>query len=248
MNSDATVFVVDDEGAMRKSLCWLLESVGLRVEAYPRAEDFLESYDTARQGCLVVDMRMPGMSGLELQEELRGRGVAIPIIIISGYGEVPSAVRALKMGALDFVEKPFSDQLLLDRIYRALDLDKQTRHTLAESADLATRLASLTAREREVLDLVVAGKMNKVIAMDLNLQERTIEFHRSHIMKKMRVDSLAGLLRLVFRQQQLSGLPVSGLPEMFPRSGRVEWANGNGIAMYGGKGVDAVNNTVGLHP
>lgn len=196
MHSNATVFVVDDDPAIRESLRWLIESVGLNVKVFSTAQEFLEGYDPTTPGCLVLDIRMPGMSGLDLQNELATREIQVPIIIITGHAEVPVAVRALKAGAMDFIEKPFSDQLLLDRIRRAIEVDKQSRRVRSEQAEVATRLGQLTPREREVMDLVIAGKANKVIASELGLSPKTVEVHRAHVMKKMQVASLADLVRL----------------------------------------------------
>jgi len=191
-----TVFVVDDDPAIRESLRWLIESVGLNVKVFATAHEFLEGYDPSSAGCLVLDVRMPGMSGLDLQNELAARKINIPILIITGHAEVPVAVRAMKAGALDFIEKPFSDQLLLDRIRRAIEKDTEFRRTHSQQAEVAARLALLTPREREVMDLVIAGKANKVIASELGLSPKTIEVHRAHVMKKMQVESLADLVRL----------------------------------------------------
>jgi two-component system response regulator FixJ len=195
MQSNPTVFVVDDDPAIRESLRWLIESVGLKVKIFATAQEFLEGYDPSVAGCLVLDIRMPGMSGLDLQNELAARKVAIPIVIITGHAEVPVAVRAMKAGALDFIEKPFSDQLLLDRIRRALEADAEFRRVHSQRATVAARLAELTPREREVMDLVIAGKANKVIASELGLSPKTVEVHRAHVMKKMQVESLADLVR-----------------------------------------------------
>lgn len=192
----STVFVVDDDPAIRESLRWLIESVGLKVKVFTTANEFLKSYDPSLPGCLVLDIRMPGMSGLDLQNELAARNVSIPILIITGHAEVPVAVRAMKAGALDFIEKPFSDQLLLDRIRRAIEKDVEFRQANSERVGVAARLAQLTPREREVMDLVIAGKANKVIASELGLSPKTVEVHRAHVMKKMQVDSLADLVRL----------------------------------------------------
>jgi FixJ family two-component response regulator len=196
MHSNATVFVVDDDPAIRESLRWLIESVGLNVRVFSTAQEFLEGYDPSTPGCLVLDIRMPGMSGLDLQNELATREIQVPIIIITGHAEVPVAVRALKAGAMDFIEKPFSDQLLLDRIRRAIEVDAQSRRVRSEQAEIAARRGQLTPREREVMDLVIAGKANKVIASELGLSPKTVEVHRAHVMKKMQVASLADLVRL----------------------------------------------------
>jgi two-component system response regulator FixJ len=191
-----TVFVVDDDPAIRESLRWLIESVGLNVKVFATAHEFLEGYNPALVGCLVLDIRMPGMSGLDLQNDLAARKVNIPILIITGHAEVPVAVRAMKAGALDFIEKPFSDQLLLDRIRRAIEKDTEFRQAHSQQAEVAARLAQLTPREREVMDLVIAGKANKIIASELGLSPKTVEVHRAHVMKKMQVESLADLVRL----------------------------------------------------
>lgn len=196
MESGATVFVIDDDPAIRESLRWLIESVGLNVKVFATAPEFLESYVPGPPSCLVLDIRMPGMSGLDLQAELAAREIRVPVIIITGHAEVPVAVRAMKAGAFDFIEKPFSDQLLLDRIARAIEFDTQARRGRSAQADVASRLAQLTPRERQVMELVIAGKANKVIASELGLSPKTVEVHRAHVMKKMQADSLADLVRL----------------------------------------------------
>lgn len=193
---EPTVFVVDDDRAMRESLSWLLDSVGLRVRSYATAADFLAEHDPAQPGCLVLDVRMPGMSGLDLQAELARRGVELPTIVITGHAEVSMAVRAVKAGAIDFIEKPFSDQLLLDRVRQALEVDLEAREVRRRREDARRRLATLTAREREVLNLVVVGKANKEIASALGVSPKTVEVHRAHVMSKMCVDSLAELIRI----------------------------------------------------
>ncbi len=193
---EPTVFVVDDDRAMRESLSWLLDSVGLHVRSYATAADFLADHDPAQPGCLVLDVRMPGMSGLDLQAELARRGVELPTIVITGHAEVSMAVRAVKSGAIDFIEKPFSDQLLLDRVRQALEIDRQAREVRSRREDARRRLATLTAREREVLNLVVAGRANKEIASELGVSPKTVEVHRAHVMSKMCVDSLAELIRV----------------------------------------------------
>ncbi len=195
--SEPTVFVVDDDSAVLKGLQLLIKSVGMNVEIYLSAQEFLDSYDPVRPGCLVLDIRMPAMSGLELQEMLQKKKIRIPIIIITGYGDVPVAVQAMKKGAVDLIEKPFSDQVLLDRIQNSIAEDIQARQKEAERKELESRLALLTPRERQVMDLVTAGKLNKVIASKLGLSQKTVEFHRNHIMEKMKVDSVAELVRLV---------------------------------------------------
>jgi len=192
-----SVFVVDDDAAVRDSLRMLLKSVGLPVEVFESGQEFLDADRDDRPGCLVLDIRMPGMSGLELQVKLNERHSILPIIFITGHGDVPMAVEAMQAGAVDFIQKPFRDQDLLDRINQALDKDAGSRRMLAERNMIRKRLESLTPREREVLDLVVAGKANKVIAGDLNLSQRTVEIHRARVMEKMEAHSLAHLVRMV---------------------------------------------------
>ena len=197
-----TVFVVDDDEAMRSSLKWLIESVGLRVECHASAEDFINSYYPGRSGCLLLDVRMPGMSGLELQEYLHNHEITIPIIIITGHGDVPMSVRAMKAGATDFIEKPFNDELLLDSIRNALLLDGSQRDQQAELAELAGRLALLTPREHEVMDMVTQGKSNKEIARTLDVSAKTVEAHRAKVMEKMQAKSLAALVRMSISAQR----------------------------------------------
>jgi RNA polymerase sigma factor (sigma-70 family) len=200
----ATVYVVDDDAGMRNSLRWLLESTGVRVETFPDADAFLEGVRHEGPTCLVLDVRMPGMSGLDLQAALAERGITIPTIILTGHAEVPMAVRAVKAGAIDFIEKPFSDQLLLDRVRQGIEMDRQDRECRARRDEVLRRVAQLTQREREVLDLVVAGKPNKEIAVRLGLSPKTVEVHRSHVMEKMQATSVAELVRLVLFVQAAS--------------------------------------------
>lgn len=194
-DNEPTVFVVDDDQAMRKSLQWLIESVALSVETFATAQQFLDAYDPSRPGCLVLDVRMPGMSGLDLQERLAAGGVTLPVIIITGHADVSSAIRALKAGAVDFIEKPCNGQVLLDRIQAALAKDAQLRQDQSAHSDLERRLSLLTPREREVMDLVVEGLPNKAIAVSLNVSPKTIETHRAKVMAKMGAASLADLVR-----------------------------------------------------
>jgi FixJ family two-component response regulator len=194
-----TVFVVDDDAAVRDSLGLLLRSMGLPVETFDSARAFLDAGRDQRQGCLVLDIRMPGMSGLELQQELITRHSLLPIVFITGHGDVPMAVEAMQAGAVDFIQKPFRDQDLLDRINQALEKDAQGRRMLAERALIHRRLQTLTPREREVLTMIVAGKANKVIAGDLNLSQRTVEIHRARVMEKMGAHSLAHLVRMTMQ-------------------------------------------------
>ncbi len=193
---EATVFVVDDDPAIRKSLRWLIESVGLKVETHELASDFLESYSPDSPGCLVLDVRIPGMSGLELQEKLRDRGYDIPVVIVSGYGDVPMAVRAMKAGAVDFLEKPVSDQVLLDYIQKGIERDINNKKNRSENKELMERKKSLTRRELEVMEHVVSGQSSREIAEILNVSFKTIEAHRAKIMKKMMAKSVPKLIQM----------------------------------------------------
>ncbi len=200
MSAPSTVFVVDDDEAVRESLALLVNSVGLEAETFDSAKAFLDAYRPDRCGCLITDIRMPGMSGLELQEKLSSDDIRIPVIVLTGHGDVPAAVRALKGGAVDFVEKPFNPQALLDLIHQAIAKDVEIRELADHESVVAERMALLTPREREVMSLVVAGKANKVIAIELAISERTVELHRARIMKKMQARSLAELMRMVLPQ------------------------------------------------
>jgi FixJ family two-component response regulator len=193
----ATVFVIDDDDAVRNSLRLLLKSVGLPVQACASAQEFLPAYDPRQPGCLVLDVRMPGMSGLELQQQLNLRGAIIPVVFISGHGDIPMAVEAMQHGAFDFLQKPFRDQDLIDRVQRALERDAANRAQLQETDRIRARWESLTAREREVLELVTEGKPNKVMAADLGVSQRTVEIHRARVMEKMEAHSLAQLVRMM---------------------------------------------------
>lgn len=205
MTEKPTVFVVDDDRAMRKSLRWLIESVDLSVETFESAREFLEKYDPTRPGCVVLDVRMPGMSGLELQDYLRSQHIKIPIIIITAYGDVPMAVRAIKAGALDFIEKPVCDQVLLDHIHDALELDRKNRETEAENREIVSRVESLTKREAEVMEFVVAGMSSKEIAGELGVSFKTIEAHRAKIMKKMDAKSVPHLIHMNLLTRESDG-------------------------------------------
>ncbi|MGV6826226.1 MAG: response regulator transcription factor [bacterium] len=204
-NQESTVFVVDDDQAMRNSLQWLIESVGTNVETFASAEDFLQSYYPGRSGCLLLDVRMPGMSGLELQEYLIENDIRIPVIIITGHGDVPMAVRSMKGGAVDFIEKPFNDELLLEAIRNAISIDENQRERQAELATLAERLAQLTPREHEVMDMVTVGKSNKEIANILGVSAKTVEAHRARVMEKMEARSLADLVRMSVSAKSVAG-------------------------------------------
>ncbi|HKQ14343.1 MAG TPA: response regulator transcription factor [Steroidobacteraceae bacterium] len=190
------VYIVDDDDGMRRALTVLMTTVGYQPAAFARPAEFLEKYDPNRAGCLVLDVRMPEMSGLEVQQQLNRNGALIPVVLITGHGDVPMAVQAMKDGAFDFLQKPFRDQDLLDRINAALKQDAQNRESVDRLADLRQRAESLTPREREVMALVVDGKANKVIAIDLGLSERTVEIHRANVMEKMAARSVAHLVKM----------------------------------------------------
>jgi two-component system response regulator FixJ len=192
----ATVYVVDDDDGMRRALSLLLNTVGYKTAAFASPKEFLDTFKPDIAGCLVLDIRMPGMSGLELQQHLNRMGSMLPVIFITGHGDVPMAVQAMKEGAFEFVQKPFRDQDLLDRINHALEQDKENRSSLARRADVLQRIESLTPREKQVMALVVDGAANKVIAIDLGLSERTVEIHRAKVMEKMGARSVAHLVKL----------------------------------------------------
>ena len=194
---EPTVFIVDDDEAMRDALDTLIRSVGMRTSLHASADEFLAAYDPEQPGCLVLDVRMPGMSGLDLQDALAEQGIKLPVIIITGHGDIPMAVQAMRAGAVDFLEKPFREQELLHRIHQAVEQDTRARQDRAAKAEITARLASLTPREGQVLDLVVAGRPNKAIAGELGLSHKTVEFHRAKIMDKMRADNVAELVRMV---------------------------------------------------
>jgi len=191
-----TVYVVDDDDGMRRALDALLSTVGYKTAVFSRPSEFLANFKADSPGCLVLDIRMPGMSGLELQQHLNRIGSMLPVIFITGHGDVPMAVQAMKEGAFEFVQKPFRDQDLLDRINHALKQDAVNRNTVARRTEVLHRLESLTPRERQVMDLVVEGAANKVIAIDLDLSERTVEIHRAKVMEKMGARSVAHLVKL----------------------------------------------------
>ena len=190
------IYVVDDDDAMRRALDTLLSTVGYKTGVFSRPSEFLEKFKPDSPGCLVLDIRMPDMSGLELQQHLNRMGSMLPVIFITGHGDVPMAVQAMKEGAFEFIQKPFRDQDLLDRINHALKHDAENRNTVARRADIQHRLESLTPRERQVMDMVVDGAANKVIAIDLGLSERTVEIHRAKVMEKMGARSVAHLVKL----------------------------------------------------
>lgn len=191
------IYVVDDDEAMRDSMTWLLEGEGYRVACFESAQAFLNARHDPMRGCIVLDVRMPEMSGLELHEKLDGLGSQLPVIFVTGHGDVPMAVGALQRGACDFIEKPFHNEDLLSRIVRALELDSQIHARRQRDGAISHRLEQLTQREREVMDLVVAGKLNKQIADELNISMKTVEAHRARVMEKMGVRTLAELVKVV---------------------------------------------------
>jgi FixJ family two-component response regulator len=197
------VHVVDDDPAVRRSLAWLLEGEGLVVQTHASAEDFLGALMPEQPGCALVDLRMPGMSGLELQQALAARGVALPIVFVTAHGDVPLAVTAMRRGAVDFIEKPFNDEALIEAVHRALGADARQRGSDEERAEFRSRIATLSPREREVLEAVVTGKPNKLIAATLGISIKTVEVHRGRVMDKIGAGSLAALVRLVVQH----GLP-----------------------------------------
>ena len=195
-NNNSKVYIVDDDDAVRDSLRWLVESVGLKVETFASANEFLDVCDSSFSGCLVSDVRMQGMSGLELQEQLNLKDIKLPIIFITGFGDIQMAVHAMQAGAVDFITKPFNDQELLDRIQHAIEKGEQAWEQQVHSNLIKSRYDLLTPREKEVMAKVVKGKLNKVIAADLNVSNKTVEAHRAKVMEKMQAANLAQLIRM----------------------------------------------------
>jgi FixJ family two-component response regulator len=195
----SVVFIVDDDVSVREALNNLLRSVGQRVDTFGTAQEFLSSYRSETPGCLVLDVRLPGLSGLDLQRKLAEANIEIPIIFITAHGDIPMSVRAMKAGAVEFLTKPFRDQELLDAAHQAMDRDRLARKQRAETAELRNRHESLTSREREVMALVVQGLLNKQIAGELGTSEATVKLHRGRVMQKMQADSLADLIRMAER-------------------------------------------------
>ena len=195
--TEPQVFIVDDDEAIRDALAWLFESRGVAARAYASAEEFLADWTLDASGCLLLDIRMGGMSGLDLFDRLTGMGSTLPVIFLTGHGDVPMAVSALKKGARDFVEKPFNDNDLVDRVIEALAWEKKRRVQAAEKASVTARLGTLSHRERQVMDLVLAGKLNKVIADELGITMRTVEVHRAHVFEKMGVKTAVELAQVL---------------------------------------------------
>jgi len=204
MTEEQAVYIVDDDEDVREGFGLLMETVGQRYDVYSSAIEFLDAFQAEMRGCLVLDIRMPRMSGLDLQQKLNEKGSLLPIIFITGHGDIPMAVEAMRRGALDFVRKPFREQNLLDRINEALDLEAGKRKDRQDRQQVLERIRSLSDREREVLELVALGKMNKVVASDLGISERTVEVHRSHLMQKLDVQTLAQLVRVKIEAESLA--------------------------------------------
>jgi FixJ family two-component response regulator len=196
MHDHQTVFIVDDDEGVRDGLSLLLATVGLSCELHESAHDFLDAYDGDRRGCLLLDIRMPRMTGLDLQKKLEEMGCTLPVIFITGHGDIPMAVEAMRRGALDFIRKPFREHDLLERINEALNIDEDAHRKARDRQELADKLSTLSEREKQVFDRVADGQMNKVIAADLGISERTVEVHRGQVMKKLDVRTLAQLVRV----------------------------------------------------
>ncbi len=195
--SQQIVYVVEDDEAVRDSLEMMLVSMEHKVHSFPTANEFLEQYDESMAGCIVLDIRMPGMDGMELQKELNSKNSILPIIFVTGHGDVPMAVEAMQQGAIDFIQKPYREQELLEKIKAALELDAEQRTSLIEKKEIQRKLDELTPRELEIMNMMIDGHANKVIAIDLDISQRTVEIHRSRVMHKMETHSLAHLVRMI---------------------------------------------------
>ncbi len=196
MSMQPTVFIVDDDEQVRKALTLLMESVGLETESFVSAQEYLDQFDTDKPGCLILDVRMPGISGLDLQARLAAEKIHPTIIVITGHGDVPMAVRAVTTGAIDFIEKPFNNQSMLDTVHKAIAQDAVQRGETLRIQDIEIHYNELTPREKEVLQYVIEGKRNKVIAADMNISQSTVEAHRSKVMEKMAAETLSDLMRM----------------------------------------------------
>ncbi|GAC17263.1 response regulator transcription factor [Paraglaciecola arctica] len=204
MNNKQTVYIIDDDEGIRDGLSMLFESIGQQSQSFKSGNAFLDAYNEKMTGCLVLDIRMPKMSGLEVQRKLKQLNCTMPIIFITGHGDIPMAVEAMRLGAIDFIRKPFNEQVLLDRINEALVLDEKQHATKSNEHKEKSKVDSLSTREREVFERVTDGSMNKVIAADLGISERTVEVHRSHVMEKLEARTLAQLVRIKIMYEQLA--------------------------------------------
>ncbi len=203
--TDAIVHIVDDEEAVRDSIAMLLKSAGLKSREYLDAQTFLATFEPGHAGCVILDIRMPRMTGLELQQELNRRGWSVPVVFITGHGDVPMAVEAMREGAIDFLQKPFNDEEIIQRVLKALEHDSRLRQQYGDLDTIAQRLKTLTPREHEIAERIVAGQANKVIALDLAISERTVELHRARVMQKMDVRGVAQLVRSWIQLQSANG-------------------------------------------
>ena len=202
--TSGTVYVVDDDEAVRESLSWLISSVGLKVETYASAQEFLDAFDAECPACLIVDVRMPGMNGLELQRRLADKSICLPVIVVTGHGDVQMAVHAMKDGAFDFIEKPYNDQAILDQVQKAI-AECANRHSKESSRlEVEEMINQLTPREREVMDKIITGETNKTIAQSLSISDKTVEAHRSKVMEKMQSTSMADLMRKALGSQSFT--------------------------------------------